>query len=269
MSLKKPKTQYVCQSCGTAFSKWQGQCSACNEWNTIIEEIVVKSTPSDAVSAIYTAASAPVPVSEISSVDFQRYIFSGTEMNRVLGGGLVPGSISLIAGEPGIGKSTLMLDLALKYNQGPVLYVSGEESAGQIKMRADRIGKPTDNCFIYCETDIDQVLLHARQIKPRMIVIDSVQTMYTQVLDTPAGAVGQIRECAARLQQYAKNNNVSVFLVGHITKDGYIAGPKLLEHMVDTVLYFEGDRHFGFRILRSMKNRFGSTSEIEIGRAHV
>jgi DNA repair protein RadA/Sms len=262
MSIKKPKTQYVCQSCGSIFSKWQGKCSACNEWNSIVEEIVIKTSSSGGASAV--SATSPVRVTEISSVDFQRYMFSGSEMNRVLGGGLVPGSIILIAGEPGIGKSTLMLDLALKYDQGPVLYVSGEESAGQIKMRADRIGKLTENCFVYCETDIDQVLQHSMQIKPRMIVIDSVQTMYTQFIDTPAGAVGQIRECAARLQQYAKNNNISVFLIGHVTKDGYIAGPKLLEHMVDTVLYFEGDRHFGFRILRSVKNRFGSTSELGI-----
>ena len=185
-------------------------------------------------------------------------------MNRVLGGGLVPGSITLIAGEPGIGKSTLLLDMALRYTNGSVLYVSGEESAGQIKMRADRIGISNNHCYIYCETNIDSVMHHATQLQPQMIVVDSVQTVYTETIDSPAGAVGQIRECAARLQQYAKNHNVAVFLIGHVTKDGYIAGPKLLEHMVDTVLYFEGDRHFGYRILRAVKNRFGSTAELGI-----
>ncbi len=261
MPLKKPKTQYVCQSCGTIYSKWQGRCTACNEWNSIVEEVIVRQTASTSVAP---AATAPVPVSMISSQEFVRFRFQGNEMNRVLGGGLVPGSICLIAGEPGIGKSTLMLDLALKFDKAPVLYVSGEESAGQLKMRADRIGTPTDNCFIYCETNVDHVLHHAAKMNPGMIVIDSVQTIYTEAVDSPAGAVSQIRECAARLQQYAKNNNIPVFLIGHVTKDGYIAGPKLLEHMVDTVLYFEGDRHFGFRILRSVKNRFGSTSELGI-----
>jgi len=262
MSVKKVKTQFVCQSCGTNYSKWQGKCTACNEWNSIVEEVLV--TTPQAHSYKQSFQTVPVPISQISSGDVARQPFSGEEMNRVLGGGLVPGSITLIAGEPGIGKSTLLLDLALRYHHGPVLYVSGEESASQIKMRADRIGPNNDNCYIFCETNIDSVLHHATQIQPQMIVIDSVQTMYTETIDSPAGAVGQIRECASKLQQYAKNQNVSVFLIGHVTKDGYIAGPKLLEHMVDTVLYFEGDRHFGFRILRSVKNRFGSTAELGI-----
>jgi DNA repair protein RadA/Sms len=262
MSAKKSKTQFVCQSCGTLYSKWQGRCSACNEWNSIVEELVVVAPAAHAHRE--QTKSAPVPVSAISSDDVSRWLFSGSEMNRVLGGGLVPGSVTLIAGEPGIGKSTLLLDLSLRFNHGPVLYVSGEESAAQIKMRADRIAPPNDNCYVYCETSIDSVLHHASTIEPRMIVIDSVQTMYTDSIDSPAGSVSQIRESAARLQLFAKNRNIAVFLIGHVTKDGYIAGPKLLEHMVDTVLYFEGDRHFGFRILRSVKNRFGSTAELGI-----
>ncbi len=262
MPSKKSKTQFVCQSCGTVYPKWQGRCSACNEWNSIIEEIVVSLPPS--LSHREVVQSAPVPVHQISANDVARWKFSGEEMNRVLGGGLVPGSVTLIAGEPGIGKSTLLLDLALRFKQGPVLYVSGEESAGQIKMRADRIGPSNEQCYIFCETNIDSVIHHAQQIDPQMIVIDSVQTMYSESVDSPAGAVSQIRECAARLQQFSKNRNIAVFLIGHVTKDGYIAGPKLLEHMVDTVLYFEGDRHFGYRILRSVKNRFGSTAELGI-----
>jgi len=262
MSVKKSKTQFVCQSCGTIYPKWLGRCSACNEWNSIVEEVVAAT--SVAAKSRLPETTVPQPVHQISTDNVKRFQFQGNEMNRVMGGGLVPGSITLIAGEPGIGKSTLLLDLALRFSHGPVLYVSGEESAGQIKMRADRIGPLNEQCYIYCETDIDSVLHHAAQIKPQMIVIDSVQTMFTDTIDSPAGAVGQIRECAARLQQFAKSKNISVFLIGHVTKDGYIAGPKLLEHMVDTVLYFEGERHFGYRILRSVKNRFGSTAELGI-----
>jgi DNA repair protein RadA/Sms len=260
MALKKAKTHFVCHSCGASYSKWQGQCSACLEWNTISEEVLIKET----AKASIQGNSLPILVSEISMSEHERYQFESNEINRVLGGGLVPGSVTLLAGEPGVGKSTLLLDLCLRFQQGSVLYVSGEESSGQIKMRADRIGYNNEKCYIFCETNIDQVLQHAQQIKPHLIVIDSVQTMFTEYIDSPPGAVGQIRESAARIQHYAKKNNVPVFLVGHVTKDGYIAGPKLLEHMVDTVLYFEGDRHFGFRILRAVKNRFGSTAELGI-----
>jgi DNA repair protein RadA/Sms len=262
MTVKKTKTQFVCQSCGTVFPKWLGRCSACNEWNSIIEETVA-SLPSSLAHKI-TGQTKPMPVHQISTEETERWTFTGNEMNRVLGGGLVPGSITLIAGEPGVGKSTLLLDVALRFTHGPVLYVSGEESAGQIKMRADRIGPSNETCYIFCETNVDFVLQHAEDIQPKVIVIDSVQTMFTEKVDSPAGSVSQIRECASRLQQFSKNRNISVFLIGHVTKDGYIAGPKLLEHMVDTVLYFEGDRHFGYRILRSVKNRFGSTAELGI-----
>lgn len=262
MNSKKQKTSFVCQSCGTSYPKWQGKCPACNEWNSLVEEIEVKQ--SSTFSRGTSSGSLPLSVVDISSAEPERYKFSISEVNRVLGGGLVPGSVTLIAGEPGIGKSTLLLEIALKFDRGSVLYVSGEESAQQIKMRADRIGIQNAECFIYCETNVDQVLHHASKLNPSLIVIDSVQTMFTDSIESPAGAVGQIRECASRLQQFAKSNQIPVFLIGHVTKDGYIAGPKLLEHMVDTVLNFEGDRHFGYRILRSMKNRFGSTAEIGI-----
>lgn len=262
MSVKKTKTQFVCNSCGTIFSKWLGKCTACNEWNSISEEIVVKTDNSRLPSI--GIIEKPTLLNEISTQDFERISLNKSEMNRVLGGGLVYGSIILIAGEPGIGKSTLLLDLALNYDNNSVLYVSGEESSHQIKMRADRLGIKNEKCFIYCETNVDNVINQSINLKPGLLVIDSVQTMFSDTIESPAGSVGQIRECASRLQQYAKQHNVPVFLIGHVTKDGYIAGPKLLEHMVDTVLYFEGDRHFGYRILRSAKNRFGSTAEIGI-----
>ncbi len=262
MAAKKAKTQFVCQSCGTIYSKWLGRCTACNEWNSVIEEIITELPVSNTFRP--AGQTKPVPVHLVSGEESGRWQCSGQEMNRVLGGGIVPGSIILIAGEPGVGKSTLLLDLALNFAEGPVLYVSGEESSSQIKMRADRIGPANEQCYIYCETHVDSVLQHARTINPKIIIIDSVQTMFSGQIDSPAGSVSQIRECAAQLQQFAKNVNISVFLIGHVTKDGYIAGPKLLEHMVDTVLYFEGERHFGYRILRSVKNRFGSTAELGI-----
>jgi len=262
MNQKKTKTHFVCNSCGTIFSKWMGKCSACNEWNTITEEAAVKASSFNIIDKIST--SKPILISEISNVDFERTMLYKTEINRVLGGGLVKGSIVLIAGEPGIGKSTLLLDLALNYNKGVILYVSGEESSQQIKMRADRLKISNENCYVYCETNIESILQQANNLKPSLIVIDSIQTVFTDTIESAAGTVSQIRECASRMQQYAKIYNVPVFLIGHVTKDGYIAGPKLLEHMVDTVLYFEGDKHYGYRIVRSAKNRFGSVSELGI-----
>jgi len=261
MTSKKNKTHYTCQSCGTPFVKWQGQCTACQEWNTLVEEVIQNTQTS---SSVKTYSSKPLLVQDITNTEFPRYVFSNSEINRVLGGGLVPGSLTLIAGEPGIGKSTLLLDIAMNFLNKTVLYISGEESEQQIKLRADRIGANNKQCYICSETNIEQVIHYAKELRPVLIIIDSIQTMFTEAIDSPAGSVSQIRETASRLQHFAKQHHIPIFLIGHVTKDGYIAGPKLLEHMVDTVLSFEGDRHFGFRIIRSVKNRFGSTAELGI-----
>jgi DNA repair protein RadA/Sms len=261
--MAKTKKAYFCQHCGYESAKWLGKCPACSEWNTFIEEIVA--TPSTNKVVAGKTSIKPVKINDISIEEHNRILLSNNEMNRLLGGGLVAGSIALIGGEPGIGKSTLSLQIALKQSNLKTLYVSGEESASQIKLRAERLGGGTNsNCYILPETLLENILLQAQETAPDFVVIDSIQTIYTDKLDSSPGSVSQIRECAALLMRYAKESNTPVFVIGHITKDGSIAGPKILEHIVDVVLQFEGDNNYIYRLLRSMKNRFGSTEEIGI-----
>lgn len=262
--MAKTKTTFFCQNCGNQSSKWLGKCPACGEWNTYVEEIVSKPDEKHKKYQADNFKSFPTPVTEITSEKEERIDTNSPELNRVLGGGLVSGSIILIGGEPGIGKSTLMLQMALNMSGQKILYVSGEESNQQLKMRADRLGIANPDCYILNETFTGEIFRHIGEMSPDLVVIDSIQTLYTDLLDSSAGSISQIRETAGELQRFAKTTNIPVMLIGHITKDGNLAGPKLLEHMVDTVLQFEGDRHYGFRILRSVKNRFGSTSELGI-----
>jgi len=262
MSKAKNKTAFFCKNCGAEYAKWMGKCSACGEWNTLVEEVVTKE-----VKKIWTKdkrASKPQAIHKISFKRESRINLNNNELNRVLGGGLVPGSLILLGGEPGIGKSTLLLQVSLKVKGLKILYVSGEESEQQIKMRADRIGIDNEDCFILNETDTKAIFTQVKELDPDIVVIDSIQTLQTGSLDSSAGTISQIRECAGEMQRFAKETGTPVFLIGHITKDGSIAGPKILEHMVDTVLQFEGDRHHGYRLLRSLKNRFGSTAELGI-----
>ncbi|MDE6769995.1 MAG: DNA repair protein RadA, partial [Muribaculaceae bacterium] len=259
----KTKTVYFCQSCGFESPKWLGKCPACGEWNTFAEEKVTvgkKSAGRDKSQPVIL----PIKLSEIEPLDAPRIHMPSEELNRVLGGGLVAGSLTLIGGEPGIGKSTLLLQNILSIRNKKILYVSGEESATQLKLRADRLGKVSDNTLILCETHLDNIFTQIENVKPQLLIIDSIQTIATDQVESAAGSVSQVRECAAALLRYAKESGVPVILVGHINKDGAIAGPKVLEHIVDTVLQFEGDRQYLYRILRSIKNRFGSTSEIGI-----
>ena len=257
----KEKTVFFCKSCGNESPKWFGKCPACGEWNTCVEEKVVESKKTEARSA--KSESIPMPIKEITNAEEQRMVLPFEELNRVLGGGLVLGSLVLVGGEPGSGKSTLRVQTALQLNR-KVLYISGEESQTQIKMRADRIGIKNENCLILTETDTKEILKHFKQVQPDMVIVDSIQTLSSPYVDATAGSITQIRESAAEMNKIAKSYQVPVFLIGHITKDGSIAGPKILEHIVDTVLQFEGDRHYGFRILRTIKNRFGSASELGI-----
>ncbi len=263
--MAKTKTVWVCSSCGNDFPKWEGRCSACGAWNTLVEEKVTISSQTRAKGGM-TSRQRPRPlrVSEIETSDAPRIRMPSKELNRVLGGGLVPGSMVLIGGEPGIGKSTLVLQNTLSIQSRRVLYVSGEESAMQIKMRAERLGRQSDTVYIVCDTSLENIFEHIENTDPGLIVIDSIQTIASDELESPAGSVGQVRECSARLLRYAKESGVPVIVIGHITKEGNIAGPKVLEHIVDTVLQFEGDRHYLYRLLRSIKNRFGSTSELGI-----
>lgn len=263
--MAKVKSSFFCQNCGTQYSKWQGQCHACNEWNTIVEEVIQKEEKSSWKPSSTETKKAPKPlrISDIDSTQEIRLDTTDGELNRVLGGGLVPGSLTLLGGEPGIGKSTLLLQISLKLPY-KTLYVSGEESQKQIKMRAERITPNGDNCFILTETKTQNIFKQIQEIDPEIVIIDSIQTLHTDYIESTAGSISQIRECTAELIKFAKETNVPVLLIGHITKDGTIAGPKILEHMVDTVLQFEGDRNHVYRILRSLKNRFGSTSEIGI-----
>ncbi|MBO0352519.1 DNA repair protein RadA [Muricauda ruestringensis] len=262
--MAKTKIAFFCQNCGTQFPKWIGQCSSCKEWNTIVEEVVQKEDKKSwKTDTVAKQANKPLRVSEITQEKELRLDTLDQEFNRVLGGGLVPGSLTLLGGEPGIGKSTLLLQIALKLPY-KILYVSGEESQRQIKMRADRIQPNSENCYILTETKTQNIFHQVSTIEPDLVVIDSIQTLHTDYIESAAGSISQIRECTAELIKFAKESHTPVILVGHITKDGTIAGPKILEHMVDTVLQFEGDRNYVYRILRSLKNRFGSTAELGI-----
>ncbi len=262
--MSKVKTSFFCQNCGTQYSKWQGQCNACREWNTIVEEIIQKEEKTAWKNpAQKNRVAAPLKVGDIDSSLEIRMDTCDAELNRVLGGGIVPGSLILLGGEPGIGKSTLLLQISLKL-PFKTLYVSGEESQKQIKMRAERITPDGDNCYILTETKTQNIFKQIEELSPDVVIIDSIQTLHTDYIESSPGSISQIRVCTAELIKFAKESNVPVILIGHITKDGNIAGPKILEHMVDTVLQFEGDRNHVYRILRSLKNRFGSTSELGI-----
>jgi len=268
--MSKTKTTFYCQNCGTQSSKWVGKCPSCSEWNTFVEEIVQKDTKNNRLQLFTGNKNAkgetnkPVLLQEIGTAEYPRIAVPGKELTRVLGGGIVPGSMVLFGGEPGIGKSTLMLQLALRLKNLKVLYVSGEESEQQIKMRADRIGVTTDNCFILQETNTQNIFHQINEIQPQLVIIDSIQTLHTSYIESSPGSVSQVRECAAEFLRFAKETNTPVFMIGHITKEGSLAGPKVLEHMVDTVLQFEGDRNHVYRLLRTTKNRFGSTNELGI-----
>lgn len=261
--MAKVKTSYVCQNCGTESVKWVGKCPSCQEWNTYVEERVSKGKPKAGLVDVSRSA-VPQPLREIESSNEKRLDTGITELNRILGGGLVPGSLVLLGGEPGIGKSTLALQMALKLNHLKVLYVSGEESARQVKLRGDRLSDGESDCLILNETLLENILTQSQTVNPDLLVIDSIQTLYTDTLDSSPGSVSQVRECAVALLRYAKTTGVPIVIIGHITKDGSIAGPKVLEHIVDVVLQFEGDSNYLYRILRSIKNRFGSTSELGI-----
>ena len=257
------KTAFYCQNCGNHFPKWLGQCSACKEWNTLIEEVVYNPKKAPVGLSKNEASSKPEKINEIDNSNNPRIRIKDEELNRVLGGGIVPGSLILIGGEPGIGKSTLLLQISLAL-KNKVLYVSGEESQQQIKRRADRMQDSSDSCYILNETNVEAIIKHINSVQPELVIIDSIQTLQTDAIDSSPGSVSQIKESASHFLKYAKKTNLPILLVGHITKDGGIAGPKILEHMVDVVLHFEGDRNHIYRILRSKKNRFGSTAEIGI-----
>lgn len=266
--MAKQKTTFYCQNCGANSPKWLGKCPSCGEWNTYVEEIV---SPVAESSKSWNPASnsnqerkRPVPVNEVVGEKLERTPSGDLELDRVLGGGIVAGSLVLIGGEPGIGKSTLMLQVAVRLVNLKVLYVSGEESTQQIKMRADRLGIKSNQCFLLSETSLQEVFNQIAGLTPDLLVIDSIQTLHSSQLDAAPGSISQVRECTGQLMRYAKESNTPVFLIGHINKEGSIAGPKVLEHMVDTVLQFEGDRNHFYRILRTTKNRFGSTSELGI-----
>ena len=260
--MAKAKTYYFCQECGYQSSSWLGRCPECGKFGTFVEEVLQTVTP-QRKQASAAVASVPKKIHEITYSQTARLSTRCGEFDRVLGGGIVPGSLLLLGGEPGIGKSTLLLQTALAMNDCRLLYVSGEESEEQIKMRADRIGGGGE-CYVVSETSTQRIFEHIDTVKPDLLIVDSIQTVSTEALDSPAGSIGQIRQCTAEFQHYAKTSGTPVLLIGHITKDGNLAGPKVMEHIVDAVLQFEGDRNYGFRVLRAMKNRFGSTAEIGI-----
>ncbi len=272
--MAKSYSQYICQDCGYTNPRYLGRCPNCGNWDTMAEERIEKSSPSASkASSRFNATSVPRAIQDIHSDEEQRMQLKHQEFSRVLGGGLVPGSISLIGGDPGIGKSTLLLQIALEIAEhSGVLYVSGEESERQIKMRADRLhrdqeGNPIalpSNMLLVTETNLDTILDHTAEIKPKLLIVDSIQTSYLPQLESSAGSISQVRECASHLREYAKRTGISIFLIGHVTKEGNIAGPRVLEHIVDTVLYLEGDRYQAYRLLRSVKNRFGATSEVGV-----
>jgi len=263
--MNKIKTSYTCQECGAQYSKWQGQCNKCQSWNSIQEEIVniSRKKTSNSFSSINNTNSNPQKVNNIEINDHYRIITNDNEFDRAIGGGIVPGSLILLGGEPGIGKSTLFLQISLMLSN-KVLYVSGEESEAQIKMRADRIKYNNDNCYILTENKIENIFHQVKKIKPHVLIIDSIQTLNSQLVDAASGSISQLRTCTSELINFAKITSIPVLLIGHINKEGHIAGPKILEHMVDTVLQFEGDRNHFYRILRVKKNRFGSTNELGI-----
>ncbi|MDE6483200.1 MAG: DNA repair protein RadA [Rikenellaceae bacterium] len=264
--MAKVKKSWFCKSCGSESPKWLGRCPDCGEWNTFVEEVIAKESTRryGAVEGARVERSQPVPLSQVREQNLERIDMGYPEVNRVLGGGLVPGSLVLLGGEPGIGKSTLSLQLAMRAGGLDVLYVSGEESPEQIKIRADRLGDFSENCYILAETSCQQIVDRMHAMKPGMVVIDSIQTLYSDTVESSPGSISQIRECAAILMRYAKETTTPLFIIGHITKDGAIAGPKILEHIVDVVLQFEGDPNNIYRLLRSIKNRFGATSEIGV-----
>src|SRR5436189_1927583 len=266
--MSKVKTSFFCQNCGYESVKWVGQCPSCHQWNTFVEELIQKENgKSNNGWKDYDGkerTERTIQLSEVKSAEEKRLLTADPELNRVLGGGIVPGSIVLVAGEPGIGKSTLILQNGLWLKNSTVLYISGEESELQIKMRADRLQLKNEEFYLLTETSTQVIFQEIKKLKPDLVIVDSIQTLQTPFIDSSPGSVSQIRECAAEFQRFAKETNTPVFLIGHITKDGSIAGPKILEHMVDTVLQFEGDRHYAYRILRTMKNRFGSSAELGI-----
>ncbi len=263
--MAKAKTYYFCQECGYRSSSWLGKCPECGKWNTFVEEVIQAPSAAKAATVQKTVVTSnPKLISEVTYSETTRIPTHCNEFDRVLGGGIVPGSLLLIGGEPGIGKSTLLLQTALAIKDKKILYVSGEESEQQIRMRADRIGIHVDNCYVVSDTVTQRIFEHIDAVQPDLLVVDSIQTVVTEDVDSPAGSVSQIRQCTTEFQHYAKTTGVPVLLIGHITKDGTLAGPKVMEHIVDAVLQFEGDRNYGFRILRALKNRFGSTSEIGI-----
>jgi DNA repair protein RadA/Sms len=266
--MTKVKSAFFCTNCGYESAKWAGKCPSCNQWNTFVEEIIKKSTTRpDAEWKEYRddkRTSKIIALDEVTAIDEPRMITPDAELNRVLGGGIVPGSIILVAGEPGIGKSTLFLQTGLLLNERTVLYISGEESEQQIKMRAERLKINNERFYLLTETNTQTIFQEIKKLRPDLVIVDSIQTLQTPLIDASAGSISQIRESAAELQRFAKETHTPVILIGHITKEGSIAGPKILEHMVDTVLQFEGDRHYAYRILRTLKNRFGSTAELGI-----
>ncbi len=264
--MAKLRSVYFCSSCGNESPKWMGKCPACGEWGTFVEELVRKDTASkqEDTRSFGNVKSEALPLREIRADEEPRIDMQDSELNRVLGGGLVPASLVLIGGEPGIGKSTLVLQTILKLTGVRSLYVSGEESARQLKLRADRLGMENDDCLIVCETNLDEIFRHVKNVSPQLLIIDSIQTVYSDAIESSPGSISQVRESAAALLKFAKQSGTPVLLIGHITKEGSIAGPKILEHIVDTVLQFEGDQHYMYRILRSIKNRFGSTAELGI-----
>ncbi len=266
--MNKVKTAFFCSNCGYESAKWSGKCPSCEQWNTFVEEVITKDNKLVETDwkkfSNDKKESKTISLSEVISAEEKRIVTGDPELNRVLGGGIVTGSIVLVAGEPGIGKSTLFLQVGLSLKNIRTLYISGEESEQQIKMRADRLGIRNDDFYLLTETSTQIIFQEIKKLKPQLVIVDSIQTLQSPYIESSAGSVSQIRECASEFQRFAKQSDVPVFLIGHITKEGSIAGPKILEHMVDTVLQFEGDRHYAYRILRALKNRFGSNSELGI-----
>ncbi len=263
--MAKVKSAYFCSGCGNESPKWLGKCPVCGEWNSYVEEVIAKAGTKTRSEAIFdTPKAKPILIRDVETKEESRIDLRDGELNRVLGGGLVHGSLVLLGGEPGIGKSTLILQTVLSLRSLKTLYVSGEESARQLKLRADRINSDSENCYIVCETNLEQIFVHIQNTKPDLVIIDSVQTIFTDMVESSPGSVSQVRECSASILKFAKETGTPVILIGHINKEGNIAGPKVLEHIVDTVLQFEGDQHYMYRILRSIKNRFGSTAELGI-----